>query len=157
MKIFFLTGILFVLTYITGCDKSNDEQMKPPLTPDVAENYLTNGPWIFSGSFMEHHAVIYDSVAFFFKSRTAANEYLDSIAAYYPMGRLIIFTLGRFIVSSTYNTPDTLISPFSPYTTAGNKLDTFLIQNLSNTLFLMKDYSAIPASYPIQQDSLIRK
>jgi hypothetical protein len=130
--------------------------MKPPLAPDVAENYLTNRPWIFSGSFMEHHAIIYDSVAFFFNSRTAANEYLDSIVAYYPM-RLIIFTFGKFIVSSTYNTPDTLISPFSPYTAAGNQLDTFLIQNLSDTLFLMKNYSAVPASYPIQQDSLIRK
>ncbi len=149
--IIFLTGVA-----LFSCKKPHTTPVTPPLSPEVAENYFTAGPWVFSTYISGIHPPIYDSVAFFFNKRISATRYVDSIAAYYPL-RLVIFTYGTFIISNSYNTPDTLISPFSPYTASGAQIDTFLIKDLSARLFIIQRYSATPpAGYPAQQDTLRR-
>jgi len=144
-----LAGIIFY-----SCKKTHAPLVQP-LTPIMAENYLTESPWSFTWPPDGTRPPIFDSVAFFFSQQINSNTYRDRVVGYYP-GRLTVFTSATFIVSNKANKPDTLITPFSPYTASGSKLDTFLISDLSSHAFVMWQYT-VPGNGQLLRDTLVRR
>lgn len=137
---FIICCILLTIIAFFDCKKTHASLKPPVLTSSQAEAYLTASAWGFTWPSDGTRPPVFDSVAFFFSQQINANTYRDSVAGYYP-GRLVITTSATFIVTNIANAPDTLITPFSPYTLSGNKPDTFLITGLTNNLFVMQQYT----------------
>ncbi len=157
MKAPFILCIILFSMAIFSCKKSHISATQPQLSPAIAESYLTGGAWAFTYEPWQTRPAIFDSVGFFFTSQISANEYEDSIVAYYP-GRLVQYAEGRFIVSSLSNTPDTLISVFTPYTAAFNQIDTFLVKSLTQKqMVLLLYHTNYPPGYTPLQDTVTRK
>lgn len=141
-----VTGLLFF-----SCKKTNASLKQP----SQAEGYLTASAWSFTRPSDGTRPPVFDSVAFFFSQQINSNTYRDSVAGYYP-GGLIVTTSATFIVSSVADVPDTLITPFSPYSASGTRLDTFLVTDLNSQHFVMWQYT-VPGNGQLLRDTLVRR